>query len=495
MLLLLLALAAPAERPNLDGTWLFDECVTAKHDDTVRFWESVVTVKGDRFTLTKLMGNPKPLTGRLVFDPADPSAVDLVLDELDFAEMKLTVKVPGGAYRGKFDASADRFTLALAWGPGEKRPEKLGPSQTTFFASLTRAPKGFTDFPKEITVRVTGPDGKPHAGASVSRFLDKTPDHKNPDAKTEWKLYDAVKTGPDGTAKVKYDDPPCVVRDEAAKLIAFIKVSPAKLAGGEVSVTLAPEVRITGKVISPELEKAGGKVGWTNFYLIRDGWRLSFTGTKGGEFDLLAPPGKFTVQVYGEDMSGKDVEVVVPPDRTEYALDAIELKASAFALLKGKPAPEFVDVMGWAGKPVKLADLRGQYVLVEFWGFWCGPCIGAMPVLLDLHEKFAGKGLAIVGVHMDLGGDVDTAAKMNAKIAGYVKDVWKGRELPFPNALVSGERGGEDNKPGGTPKLYGVNSYPTTVLIDPEGKIVGKFHARDSKVAVAEMEKLLNAKK
>lgn len=410
-LLLASAPARAADRPNLDGTWLFDVCVTATHDDTVRFWQSVVTVKGDRFTLTKLMWNPKPLTGRLAFDPTDPTAVDLVLDELDFAEQKLGVKVPGGAYRGKFDATADRFTLALARSVGEKRPEKLGPSQTTFSATLVRAPAGFKDFPKEVIVRVSGPDGKPHAGASVARFLNKTAPEGKPDGKAEWTLYDVVKTGPDGTATVKYDNPSVVVRDEAAKLIGYIKISPAKLAGGECRVTLAPEVRVTGKVVSPELAKAGGKVEWVNFYLLREGWRLSYTASKGGEFELLAPAGTFSVQVYGEDMSGKTVDITIPPDRTEYALDPIELKASAFALLKGKPAPEFVGVTGWAGKPVRLADLKGQYVLVEFWGFWCGPCIGAMPVLLDLHDKFAGKGLAIVGVHMDLSGDVDTADK------------------------------------------------------------------------------------
>jgi thiol-disulfide isomerase/thioredoxin len=134
-------------------------------------------------------------------------------------------------------------------------------------------------------------------------------------------------------------------------------------------------------------------------------------------------------------------------------------------------------------------------VLVDFWGFWCGPCIGAMPVLVELHEKFGEKGLTIVGVHMDLGGDVDTAAKLDEKMAHVVKDVWKGKVLPFPSALVSGKRGGEDDKPGGTIKRYGINSFPTTVLIDPEGKVVGKFHARDIKAATAAVEKLLGGKK
>ena len=74
---------------------------------------------------------------------------------------------------------------------------------------------------------------------------------------------------------------------------------------------------------------------------------------------------------------------------------------------------------------------------------------------------------------------------------------WKGKELPFANALASGKMVGEDDDRGrgGPPKQYGVLSYPTTILIDPDGKVVGRFHARDIKSATAEIEKLLAGKK
>jgi hypothetical protein len=79
--------------------------------------------------------------------------------------------------------------------------------------------------------------------------------------------------------------------------------------------------------------------------------------------------------------------------------------------------------------------------------------------------------------------------------AMHVKDLWKGKKLPFPNALVSGKRENEDGLRGRVAAQYGVLSYPTTVLIDREGMIVGKFHARDIKTATAEVEKLLAGKK
>ena len=66
--------------------------------------------------------------------------------------------------------------------------------------------------------------------------------------------------------------------------------------------------------------------------------------------------------------------------------------------------------------------------------------------------------------------------------------------MPFANALSSGKMVGEgdDRSRGGPPSQYGVLSYPTTILIDPEGKVVGRFHARDIKSATAEIEKLLS---
>jgi hypothetical protein len=116
-----------------------------------------------------------------------------------------------------------------------------------------------------------------------------------------------------------------------------------------------------------------------------------------------------------------------------------------------------------------------------------------MPVLIELHEKFAAKGLAIVGVHMDIDGEVDTAAKLDAKLASVRKEIWKGKDMPFPSALVSGARvsTGDDKRPGGSVALYGVRGFPTTILIDRDGKVVGQFHARDIKAASAEIEKLL----
>ena len=111
-----------------------------------------------------------------------------------------------------------------------------------------------------------------------------------------------------------------------------------------------------------------------------------------------------------------------------------------------------------------------------------------MPVLIGLHERFAGKGLAIIGVHVDKQDTLVTTDKFLAAIAPAVRNALKGKSLPFPNALVAGK----DDR---ISKLYGVDLYPTTILIDRDGKVVRKFKANDLKAATEEIERLLGTKK
>ena len=66
--------------------------------------------------------------------------------------------------------------------------------------------------------------------------------------------------------------------------------------------------------------------------------------------------------------------------------------------MAGKPAPEIDATDLDTGKPVRLADFRGKVVVLDFWGYWCGPCTGSMPHLVALHRKFAGRPVAVVAL-------------------------------------------------------------------------------------------------
>ena len=169
--------------------------------------------------------------------------------------------------------------------------------------------------------------------------------------------------------------------------------------------------------------------------------------------------------------------------------------ASNLVRLRGKPAPELDGVRGWRGRPVRLADFKGKYVLLEFWGYWCGPCVQAMPTLIELHERFKDKGLVVIGVHCDMSGETDTPEKLDEKIALLKKNVWQGKDLPFPIALTTKSSTYNEHTFDGTAAAqYGVLGYPTTILIDKGGKVVGQFQARDVKKAIADVEKLLAPK-
>lgn len=118
-----------------------------------------------------------------------------------------------------------------------------------------------------------------------------------------------------------------------------------------------------------------------------------------------------------------------------------------------------------------------------------------MPILFSLHDRFKDKDLVIVGVHIDIDGDVPDAATLDKKIAKYRQETWKGRDLPFSVGLFNGTKAADGSSRGAIAQTYGIQSYPTTILIDRAGKVVGEFHARDEKSAIQAMEKLLEVEK
>ncbi len=99
-------------------------------------------------------------------------------------------------------------------------------------------------------------------------------------------------------------------------------------------------------------------------------------------------------------------------------------------------------------------------------GVWCGPCThGSLPELIKLYEEHAADRdrfeiLAICNTEQE---KAHTIEAYDALSAPLVKDVWAGKQLPFP-VLVDGE--------GKTSRVYGIRGWPTTLLIDPDGHLV-----------------------
>lgn len=124
------------------------------------------------------------------------------------------------------------------------------------------------------------------------------------------------------------------------------------------------------------------------------------------------------------------------------------LVAPSHASATSRPAPPFsLDQRG--GGSVALADLRGKVVLVNFWATWCGPCRKEMPLLEQLHRKYAPLGLVMLGVN------VEEDARLFDR---FLKDV----PVSFPILL---------DPRNGVSKLYDVAAMPSTVIIDRQGNI------------------------
>lgn len=107
------------------------------------------------------------------------------------------------------------------------------------------------------------------------------------------------------------------------------------------------------------------------------------------------------------------------------------------------------------GQPVQLTDLRGRYVLVDFWASWCRPCRMENPNVVAAYTKYKDKGFTVLGVSLDSSKEQWMAAIKNDGL------VW---------TQVSDLKGGNNE----AAVLYGIQTIPQNVLIDRDGKIIAK---------------------
>ncbi len=116
-------------------------------------------------------------------------------------------------------------------------------------------------------------------------------------------------------------------------------------------------------------------------------------------------------------------------------------------------APDFV-LPDLSGKQVRLSELRGSVVLLNFWATWCPPCREEVPSLTRLQQLMAGTRFALVTIAVDEGG------------AAAVERFFNRTGQRLPTVLDSS---------GESVRLYGVTGIPETFVIDKQGMVVKKF--------------------
>ena len=365
------------------------------------------------------------------------------------------------AQRDGLRASLDGAPLTVDFrlGPSLVAQRVESPQQTS--SSRAMAPKVANR--RAVAGIVTGPDGKPVAGAKVRWGLDQSSDadiETRTDAAGKFRLTllptsaeivcvipeqanlapatATVDSGGDQEIQVKLDQPRTiagVVRDEAGRPFDRAIVQLSSALSGQASKTL-------------EAADAG---------------RFRFDGLPAGVYQLVVSTTdhaqlhqeQFTLDVGQQGAWTIRVALSKAIPQPTPGLIVAPLPRAEPLIKVGDVAPDFT-ASTVDGKPVSLADLRGKYVLLDFWATWCGPCVAELPAIHAVHDAFsANPKFSVISLSLDA--DPDAVPK-------FLKD----HPAPWTEVLL----GDWSNDP--VAKRYGVDSIPSLWLVDPAGKVVAQ---------------------
>jgi len=201
-----------------------------------------------------------------------------------------------------------------------------------------------------------------------------------------------------------------------------------------------------------------GKFNWNgnNYFLALRSNFVTFHGhyytkvwQKGDLFDSPSSPpneneliklGSFYYKVAKISIDGKHVILIKDIESTEKGGNQVGIKTLNFT------------AKSITGNLINLDSMRGNYILLDFWGTWCMPCRYEIPKLKSIYKKYRKKNFILIGIANDNLKNIDSFIKKN--------------KLDWPQIL--------QDKDKSIINLYGVEAYPTTFLINPKGEIILK---------------------
>lgn len=236
-------------------------------------------------------------------------------------------------------------------------------------------------------------------------------------------------------------------RETTDRLLSQINLNSAMLDGGWVSTVAnideylaeaptaaakagVPTDYYTQKLLAMEAKTSNPDIGGSILYYI--GWSLAYN-QKNTQAEALLNKLKTKY-----------------PEHSSVKRGSVDRALISLKMTQGEAAPLFA-VETISGEKFELAAMKGKFVFIDFWGTWCGPCRREIPHIIEAAKHFSSDRLQIIGLT-----SYDTLEK--------VKDYVARHKIPYTNALG----------PEKVTKSYGITAFPTTFLIDPEGRILAK---------------------
>jgi len=341
-----------------------------------------------------------------------------------------------------------------------------------------------------VEVTVVDSEGSPLKGAALGQLLFNTGnDQADPQVKLSLfgeeysrsgNAFDTPET--DGRGRVKISRDRLFWRGDARKrmliattadhgLMGFCTLDP-KRTPYQVTIQLQPTISTQILPQHERLTEDGQSRDWSALYVRLQDQTVYELVSSTGSHQFRLPAGDYQLTTYGVETNQTRFDLHVSPE-LQGIQKTVDLTPTQLKLLEGHPAPELTQIKDWyQGEPTTIRDLRGNVVLLDFWGYWCNPCVARMPKLFDLLEEYADEGLVIIGIHDD---SVSDAKELHKKLKVIREKLWNGKPLPFPIAIDGGGetpvQGRHNPVRGATTAAYGIPSWPTYVLIDRQGRI------------------------
>jgi thiol-disulfide isomerase/thioredoxin len=319
--------------------------------------------------------------------------------------------------------------------------------------AMTAAPQT----PGTLAGKVVGRDGGPAIGVEVAPFW-----LGGVGGPTGFRPYGGDTTGAQGTFQIRAAQPrfpAALFAIHSTECRGAIIAVPDAAHAGELMLRLLPLRQVRYEFRSPGLKD----LSQARITLqLRSGPVFSqITGALAGT--ILLPPGAFTLSISAAGGSQTSIDFAVA--EADLVLDPIPLPNN-IGQYYGRTPPRLAGLQQVNGGPFAPDGLRGKWVVLYFWGYWCAPCINeGLPKLKEFYirEHAHRDRFEVLAIHENGVAGTISADELSRKLEALAKDKWSGEPLPFPVLL---------DRTGDLIRNWGISAYPTVALLSPEGVLM-----------------------